>query len=177
MYSLPDLVSRNYKTLKQVATNITKSRSFADDLINETYIIINNRGHILPEDDLGFVKVYSKFMKYQAIPETGKYRTSDFQRLIRPKEVACFDMTLFEEIESELSDKVTKEIMLAEIIRFKQSLNALELVLFELHYEKGLTLTKIVEMYSDRDNEMSFNCLWKLYTPLKLKIKKFKWRL
>ena len=178
MSSLSELVARNHKKLKEVATNITKNRSLADDLINETYILIEKRYKTLPDDDISFVKVYASLMKFQAIPEKGeRHRTSDYQRLISPKEVNITDFSFYQEEDSGLTDKVTKEILLADIVRFKQTLNSLELILFDLRYERGLKFTDIVRLYSDHEHEMSVNCLWQMYLPLKKKLKDFKWNI
>lgn len=168
MDRLSELTERNYRKIKEIAINITKNRSFADDLINETYILIHRRYKTIPQDDTGFVKVFSTLMKFQSIPEgSRKTRTSDYQRLINPVERPT---EKYKHNEEEKEEDKTR--LLDEIEAFKKSLDALELVMFELHYEMGLSLKKIVKMY---EGNMSYDCLYNLYRPLKAKVKQLKW--
>lgn len=164
--SLSCLVNRNYHSIKSAATRLVKS-SYADDLISETYVTIERRNSQLPENDDEFIKVFVTLMKIQTFSER-----DGFLKLTRPKEKLVNDFSYITENEDKITDV---EGLLAQINKFKSKLNAVELELFKLCFEEGLTLTKIVELYSAPGYEMSFNCLWKMYEPLKKKIDKNKW--
>ena len=164
---LSRLVNKNYHSIKGAARCLVKDSSLIDDLISETYITIERRNSNLPKDDEGFIKVFVTLMKIQTYSER-----DGFLKLTRPKDKLIND---FDRLDITDDKELDVDSLIKQILVFKSELNALELVLFELHYEQGLTLTAIIKLYSDRYNEMSFNCLWKMYTPLKLKIKKYKW--
>lgn len=163
--ALSILTQRNYQKIREIATNLTDKHR-ADDLIHETYLTIERRWTSIPSEDVEFIKCFSSLMVQQ------KRGIRESFNKIQSRERLINDFSFFQSEENEVS----KEQIVNEITRFKHSLNALELIMFELHYEEGLKFTDIVRLYSQDGHEMSFQCLWKLYLPLKRKIKEFKWQ-
>lgn len=70
----------------------------------------------------------------------------------------------------------TKTLKYIEIIEFKNSLPAHEVILFELYFEQNLSTRDISEMYSDEMHKISHLSTWQMIKIIKEKLNNYKWK-
>ena len=121
--SFNKLVEDNYKTLLQIACNITGCKEKGHDLMNDTYLHLVNKALNL-ESGEDFVKLYRVCMK-------NIYLDSFKKRKVNL--VNCEILEYFE----------TDNGLINEIETFKSKLPLHERYLFEVYYEEDLSVPLI----------------------------------
>lgn len=158
--TLNELIDKNYNYILKACKDIAKGE--AEDLLNDTYIVIHNKkGFELPSDNDGAVKYFIKCLHNQY-----KLYNSSFNIQKRGAEtVQLDDREIAQEIESEFNQEAINE--------FKSILEDHERLFYELHYEERVSLMEIAREF--RKIGMDRNIINKINEPITKKIKQ-KWK-
>lgn len=155
------LIERNIKSLSQVAKRITPKQSH--DLITDTYLKIIERS--VPTNDHEFIKYFSKCMA-----NNFNNQRSSFNKNFVIKEIN------YNFIEEDNSEDINKQDVYNELMEFKETLNTHEQILFELHYEQGMSCRDIAKSLRYNNYITSYRSIVRLINPINKKLKLKKWK-
>lgn len=159
---LDEFIKDNYKHLLQVAKRIAKKE--AEDLLSSTYLsIFDKKDFELPSNNEEAIKYF-----VACLNNNYKFYKSSFNAEKRGKDLLV-DSTFFEVVEIANENEITP----SEVERFKETLPEHEQILFELHYECGVSIKSIAEEF--KQISMDENVVRKLKKPIQNKIKD-KWK-
>lgn len=131
-------INNNYSYLLTVAKRIAKSE--AEDLLNNTYLIIFDKQNFeLPDDNNGAIKYFVKCMS-----NNFSLSKSSFNSEKKKKEVAI-ENYFFESIQDDAEQEVSEK----SITEFKSTLDEHEKIFFELHYEEEVSLRSIAKEFRE----------------------------
>ena len=156
------LIERNHSYLVKVAKRIAPKHYH--DLLTETYVSLVNAN--VPEENTEFIKYFSRCM-------SNNYRNqnSTFNKNFAIKEINCNFVTLIE------PDEVNKEDLYSELLAFKNSLPTQEEILFELHFEFGLSAANIAKLLElDTGYNISTSSMLNLLKPIREKLRCKQWK-
>jgi len=158
------LLTETYPQIYINAKNIAKKPAIAKELINVTYIHIQQKNKEIPQTPEEFIKYYTKYMHFMFI---GKYSEMNTFRLSQYIEGEIVDVS------ENFNPSVQKEEdeQIKKIAIFKKSLFPHEKELFELVIEKGVSVRKIAKLLSKETGyDISHVLIFRLVTQLKQKI-------
>jgi len=163
---LDSLIASNYLYLTVIAKGITKNESEAKDLVSETYLKLAEKGSKIPQDTDEFQKFFTTCMKNFYLDELRKKKR-------KSTTIEDTDEITIEVEDCDLSD--WKKFI--EIESFKALLPMHQEILFELHFENGLSSRKIAKLLQQTGYDVSHNSMNLLIRPIRNKIIKHKWNI
>lgn len=189
MPELSEVLTSNYDYILSCAERITKDRSVGQELMNEVYLDIAEKGKEYPSDGLGFSKWFVKYMKLMHIAPRSKFSKS--RRVYSDIELPEVKDDSLDAIELmvESATPATKELInlsssmkrervmrYVEVIEFKKALPLHEQYLFELYYGEGLSTRDIArQMTEETGYTINYQGINKMMNSIKTKIKSRKW--
>jgi RNA polymerase sigma factor (sigma-70 family) len=127
-----EYITLNYKTLRKTALNITGRDSLADDLLSESILILLEKSNVQDIVDSGGCMYYLiRIMTNQFRSSTSPFHKQYRNTVPLPDN---FDPAEIHEEESNLGSQMQREL---------QDLHWYGRTLFELHYIKGESISKI----------------------------------
>jgi len=156
-------ITTNYKELLRISYLITSNKPDAVELISEVYLKLLEKKTITPENNLEFIKFFSKCLK---------------NRFLDKKRAKKIEFTTNGPLEKEDETEPTKyEGLLPKVVGFRNELTGLDKVLFELVYIQRLSYKKISYLYFQKNKHvLTVQSIYQLVKPLKQKIKIYKWK-
>lgn len=157
-----DLISRNLHSLSKVAKKIAPKQSH--DLLTDTYLQVLNAN--VPTNDHEFIKYFSRCMS-----NNFRNQKSTFNQNFVIKEINC-NFVVIEDVE-----QIDKEEVINELAQFKSQLKTHESILFELHFEQGLSYRNIAKLLIERSGyQVSYFSIQALIKPIKDKLICKEWK-
>lgn len=161
--NLGEMFTISYPEIKRSAELITRRRnvSQATDLINSTFIRV--QALKAPESCAEFVKWFSTCMKNDYV-----WSQSEFNKN---------NIIIGDELPMDIKEDEPQENRYQQVMVFKKSLPLHEQYLFELYYEKDLSIQTITDyLNEDPCFDMSRRRLDLMVNIIKKKLKNHKWQ-
>ena len=158
------LLTETYPQIYINAKNIAKKPAIAKELINVTYIDIQQRNKEIPQTPEEFIKYYTQYMHHVYRNSSSQMNTFRLSQYIEG-EIVDVSENFNPDVQKEEDEQIKK------IAIFKKSLFPHEKELFELVIEKRVSVRKIAKSLSKETGyDISYGLIFRLVTQLKQKI-------